>query len=521
MADFPRPSPPPSPDRRKLLVAAGYAAANAAAIIGLGGRGAGAKKVAAVDEHTGPKVIPTIAGAPTLPPDTHVYDVVVKGGRVIDPESGYDRTANVGIDGATIVTVTEALLKGKNTIDATGQVVAPGFIDLLSYEPADNGAIYKIQDGVTTNLGMHGINADAKDFFARFTDKCLVNFGGAFDNPYIRSTHFGLDAGDTATDVQIGQMGEMLRQQLADGWIGVDFEPEYAPGTSTAEMNALAKIAKEHGVACFFHGRYSAVGTNAKTLDEIINVAKATGAAVHVEHIISTGGTFDMANSLKRIERARAAGYDVTACMYPYNYWATYIQSPRYDPGWQEKFKITYGDLQVAGQTDRLTKYTFDQYRSGGRDDNKLTAAYAIPEADVVTCLKSPWVMIGSDAIITDGNNHPRATGCFSRTIGRYTREQPTITLVEALAKMTILPAKRLEAKVPALRKKGRMQRGADADITIFDPRTIIDKSTVADPAVSSVGVSYVLLRGQVIKTPDGGVNIDEHLGQPITGVFT
>ena len=498
-------------------MAAAYAAANGAAIIGLGGHRKAAAKVTAVDDHTGPKVPPTIAGAPQAPPDTHVYELVIKGGRVIDPESGYDRTANVGIDGGTILTVSQGLLKGTNSIDATDMVVSPGFIDLLSYEPDDKGVTFKIEDGVTTNLGMHGINNDAKAFFSHYTDNCLVNFGGAFDNPWIRHNHFGLDPDDTASTSQIGQMGDLLRQQLTDGWIGVDFEPEYAPGTSTAEMTALAKIAKEHDVPCFFHGRYSAYGTNAKTLDEIINVAKDTGAAVHVEHIISTGGTFDMANSLKRVERAQAAGYDVTACMYPYNFWATYLGSPRFNFGWQDRFRITYSDLQIAGTTDRLTEYTFKQ----GQRQNKLAAAYAIPEADVLTCLKAPWVMIGSDAILTDGNNHPRATGCFSRTLGRYARDKGTITLVEALAKMTILPAKRLEAKVPALRKKGRMQRGADADITIFDPRTIIDRGTVADPAVASVGVAYVLLRGQVIKTPDGGVNLDQHLGQPITGVFT
>ncbi|MBV9952987.1 MAG: amidohydrolase family protein [Acidimicrobiia bacterium] len=519
MPEAPRRKPPASPDRRKLLVAGAYAAVNAAVVAGLGRHGGG-DKAEAKPRAKGPTTPGTVAGAPTVPPDDHVYDLVIKGGRVVDPDSGYDRIANVGIDGATISSISEGTLKGRSSIAAAGKIVAPGFIDLLSYEPADKGATFKIEDGVTTNLGMHGLNSHAKDFFDLYTNNCLVNFGGAFDEPWMRSEVVGLGVDEKPSSYQIGQLADLARQELPQGWIGVDFEPEYAPGTTFEEMVAMAKVAKEFDVPCFFHGRYSAVGTNAATLDEIINVGKESGAAVHVEHIISTGGTFDMAASLARVEKARNEGHDVTACMYPYNYWATYIQSPRFAPGWQERFRITYGDLQVAGTVDRLTEYTFNTYRdSGDVADNKLTAAYAIPEADVDTCIQCPWVMIGSDAIITTGNNHPRATGCFSRTLGVYAREKKLISMHEAIGKMTILPARRLEKTVPALRKKGRIQRGADADITIFDPATVIDRSTVARPAVASAGIDYVLIAGQVVKDPDG-LDSSKKLGQPITGVF-
>jgi len=508
------PSPPPSPDRRKLLVALGYTAANAAALVrfGRGGRTAGRR--GGTGESDGPEVPARVEGATSVPDDLQVYDTVIAGGRVIDPESGYDRVADVGIVGESVAAISAGRLQGRATIDATNKVVAPGFIDLLSYEPEDHGARYKIGDGVTTNLGMHGINANAADFFARFTGNCFVNFGGAFDNPWVRSTQFGLDPGDEASPQQVAEMSLMCAQQLSEGWIGVDFEPEYTPGISVAEMTALAGVAKAHDVPCFFHGRYSAVGTNAQTLDEIIGVAKATGAAVHIEHIISTGGTFDMAGSLARVESARRAGYDVTACMYPYNYWATYLGSTRFNPGWQERFRISYGDLQVAGTSERLTEDTFRQYQQ----ENKLAAAYAIPEEDVRTALRSDMVMIGSDAILTTGNNHPRATGCFARTLGRYVREEKTISLTDALAKMTIIPARRLERRAAALRKKGRLQLGADADITVFDPNTVIDRSTVENPAQFSAGIEHVLMLGQVVKTPEG-VDETKRLGRPVTGV--
>lgn len=521
MPDRPETSPA-SPDRRKLLVAGAYVVANAAVISRMrarptapGGSSPGADGTAEPADAA-PRTPPSLAGAAADPPAGHRFDIVVSGGRVVDPDSGWDRQADVGIDGGTVTSISVEPLTGARTIDATGLVVAPGFIDLLSYEPEDTGAFLKIADGVTTNLGMHGINAHSSDFLARFTGSCAVHFGGAFDEPWARSALFDLAIDEEPTPDVVAALADECARQLDGGWIGVDFEPEYAPGTTFAEMVALAQVAERYGVPCFFHGRYSAYGQARQTLDEIVNVAKESGAAVHVEHIISTGGTWEMEASLDRLAAARDEGVDITACMYPYDFWATYLGSTRFSDGWQERFRIGYEDLQVAGTDVRLTEATFGSYQQ----DNALVAAFAIPEADVETALADPTVMIGSDAIITSGNNHPRAAGCFARTLGRYARDRGTLSLTEALAKMTVLPARRLEGRVPALRRKGRLQRGADADITIFDPATVADRATVAEPALPSVGIEWVLLGGTVVKTPTG---VDEtlHVGQPVTGEFT
>ncbi|MBI2710697.1 MAG: amidohydrolase family protein [Actinobacteria bacterium] len=522
--------PPASPDRRKLLLAGGYVAANVAALAKLGRRGGPRQdsrvrtsgspedpRGSATDGTTAPPRprAPALDDAPPQPAGDHRYAVVLRGGRVMDPDTRYDQVADVGIDGNSITAISAEPLQGAQVIDVRGKVVAPGFIDLLSYEPEDKGAFFKIADGVTTNLGMHGINARSKDFIARFSGTCAVNFGGAFDDPWVRNTMFGLEVGQQASPDTIRALADECARQLDEGWIGVDMEPEYVPGTTMAEMVALAKVAKSYEVPCFFHGRFSGYRQNRPTLEEIVNVAKETGAAVHVEHIISTGGTWDMRWSLDYLQKARDSGYDVTACMYPYDFWATYLGSTRFGPGWQERFRIGYGDLQVAGTDARVTEATFRSYQR----QNKLVAAYAIPEQDVRTCLQDPTVMIGSDAILTDGNDHPRATGCFSRTLGRYVRETGTISLMDALRKMTILPANRLERRVPALRRKGRLQRGADADITVFDPATVLDRSTVANPAQASQGIDYVLIGGTVVKTP-AGVDESKQVGQPITGSF-
>ena len=503
--------PPAAPDRRRLLIAGGYTVAGVAAARRLRGSGQRDASGALPLGNEGPDQPAAVIDAPEILPDDHVYQRVISGGRVIDPDSGFDQIANVGIDGRTIAAIDVRPLKGTETIDATNRVVSPGFIDILSYEPEDVGTLYKIQDGVTTNLGMHGINANAVDFFGRFTGRCRVNFGGAFDNPFVRANTFGLSSGEKASTDVIQRMAAECERQIGEGWIGIDFEPEYSPGTSFEEIVALANVAKRLEVPCFFHGRFSGVGQNAATIDEILGVAKSTGAAVHIEHIVSTGGTYDMANSLARVQAAIDEGYDVSACMYPYDYWATYLGSPRFDDGWQERFRIDYDDLQIAGTAERLNATTFRR----GRRDNKLAAAFAIPPGDVETCLGGNFVMIGSDAIYTDGNNHPRATGCFARLLGRYVREQPVLDLKTALAKMTIMPARRLEKQVPMLRRKGRLQRGADADITIFDPATVIDRSTVENPGLPSVGIDWVFVLGVPVKSP-AGVDASVLPGEPV-----
>lgn len=521
-------SGPASPDRRRVLLTLGFGALNLVALSQLTAPGnrprrapdagtdaAGTDTVAAPGAGQAP---PALAGADPEPGPDHVYGTVITGGRVIDPETGFDDVANVGIDGDRITAVTRTPIAGTNAIDARGMVVAPGFIDLLSYEPNNYGEWFKIADGVTTNLGMHGLDFEASDFFQRWRNEgSPVHFGGAYDAPYRRYRLCDLEPGDAASPAQLDQLAEDAREQLAAGWIGIDVEPEYTPGVDYEELRRFAEVAAETGVALYVHGRYSddqPPGTNADTLAEIIQLAQDTGASVHIEHLISTGGTFTMATSLATIEQAIAQGLDITACMYPYDFWATYLGSPRFNSGWQERFHIGYGDLVVAGTGERLTASTF----TARQRDNVLVAAYAIPEDDVVTCLQSPRVMIGSDAILEPHhNNHPRAAGCFSRVLGRYVRDTGAIGLVDALAKMTIQPARRLQGAAPAMARKGRLQRGADADIVVFDPDTVADRSTVENPAQESVGMRWVIVAGVAVLSPDG-IDRNQKPGRAITG---
>jgi N-acyl-D-aspartate/D-glutamate deacylase len=447
-------------------------------------------------------------------------DVVIRNAHVMDPETRLDAPAlNVGIRGKSIVAVTAEPLQGQVEIDAAGRVVAPGFIDVLSYSPNRYGVWYKLADGVTTNLAMHGApgtDGDMKAWYRIYErQRPPVHFGGAFLYGAAR-TKLQVGTFRSASAAQLAILTARAQQAVEDGALGISMSLEYQPGISEDEVEAMMRLAERNHVPVFFHVRYSSMeppGTNLDALHEVLSLARRTGAAVHIDHITSTGGTHSMPQSLSLLEAARAEGADVTADAYPYTFWGTRLDSARFAPGWQRRFRIGYGDLQLAGSAERLTAASFARYRRQG----KLAVAYAIPEEDVVTALRSPLVMLGSDAILEPGNNnHPRAAGTFTRTLRVYVRERHVLTLMEALEKMTIMPARRLEMVAPAMRHKGRLQVGADADLVVFDPEKVADCATVEHPNCYAVGIDYVLVAGKVVKDPQG-FHKEVRLGEAIT----
>lgn len=516
--------------RRRLLLALGFGVTNVAILRRLRSRSTavdepepdspadpstpespGSATASVVDEPAPPGEPPPVPVVDESARGTDgPFDLAIVGGRVIDPESGFDFVASIGVNGTTVAAISPgpdpAPLQAATVIDATGLVVSPGFIDILSYSPNGYGEWYKLADGVTANIGMHGLDNRADRWFEAHPDgSSPVHFGGAYDNAFVRQIR-GLDPYVAADQATLQAILDDARADLRNGFIGLHMQPEYTPGTAAEDLLSHAALAAEHGVPLCVHARYSdnlPPGTNLQAIGELVGAARETGAHVHVEHINSTGGTGVMAEALGRIGDAIDEGLSMTACTYPYEFWATYLKSARYDD-WQQKYGIGYGDLQVLGTPGRLTEQTFaDAYAA-----NKLTAAFAMSPEDVELPLQADFVMVGSDAILErPHNNHPRSTGCFSRVLGRYVRERGVLDLPTALSKMTIQPARLLEGRCPALRRKGRLGIGADADITVFDPATVRDRSTIENPAQESEGIRWVVVEGRVARSPDGAAD--------------
>jgi dihydroorotase len=186
------------------------------------------------------------------------------------------------------------------------------------------------------------------------------------------------------------------------------------------------------------------------------------------------------------------------------------IGSALFDPGWQEKLGISYGDLMWVATGERLTEESFNRYRKIGG----FVIAFAVPQSAVDACVVSPLTAIATDGLLENGKGHPRASGSYSLVLGRYVRERKLLTWPDAIRKMTLMPAKRLEARVPMMRSKGRLRVGADADITVFDPEHVIDRSTFEEPGRYSEGIRFVLVGGTFV-VRDGALQ-DGAPGQPI-----
>lgn len=275
----------------------------------------------------------------------------------------------------------------------------------------------------------------------------------------------------------------------------------------------MFRVAARFGASCHVHLRHAGVkepGSSIQALEEVISAAAITGAPLHVVHIQSTGGPATP-KLLQMITEAKSRKLDITTECYPYIAGMTDIKSAIFDEGWQEVFGIDYKDLQWAATGERLTKDTFTEYRKIGG----MVAVFSMTEEIVTAALKSPVTMIASDGIMKTGKGHPRTAGTYSRVLGNYVREQRALTLMDALTKMTLMPAQRLEKRVPSMRNKGRIRVGADADLTIFDPQLIIDKSTFQEPAKHAEGIRFVVVNG-ILVVKDGQLQSGVYPGRPV-----
>ena len=428
---------------------------------------------------------------------------------MIDPETALDAVRDVCISGGAIIAVSEQTLAGERVIDATGLVVAPGFIDLHQHDLTPEGMRLKAMDGVTTALELEIGPPEVAAFLKEHSGKSLLNFGTTASHPWARAYALGQaptggeivpTAGDAtnkpATSEQIQKMQERLRQQIDAGGLGVGMGIQYTPGASRTEIIDAFRVAAERKMPVFVHMR----GDRVESVEEVIAAAAVTGAPLHIVHINSSC-LREAPECLKMVAGARARGLDVTTESYPYIAGMTQINSALFNPGWQEKISATYSDLMLASTGERLTKARFEELHASPKP--LWVIIFNNTQEIVDGLLENPLVMVASDG----GPGHPRNAGTYGRFFNMYVRERGTVTLMEAVRKMSYMPAVRLEKSTPQARKKGRLQAGADADVVVFEAKTFRDQSTFEKPNVPSVGVRFLLVNGTVVV--DGGNLVD------------
>jgi len=436
------------------------------------------------------------------------YDLVIEGGRVLDPETGLDAIRNVGIMGGKIARVSADPLRGQRVIGASGLVVAPGFIDLHQHgQDLDSGRV-KALDGVTTALELEIGVPDVAAFLKKKEGHSLINYGTTASHPAARALAFGaavpeggivpkagVATDQPATPEQLQRITDRLRQELAAGALGIGMGIQYTPGATRSEVIQMFRLAAEKQVPVFTHVRSAGrvePGSSVEAISEVIGAAAITGASLHIVHINSSC-LRDSVECLAMVAGARTRGLDVTTEAYPYTAGMTDLTSALFNPGWQEKLGIDYSALQLPDTGERLTKARFDELHASAQPH--MVVIHANTQEMVDAVIPNPMVMIASDGL----NGHPRNAGTYSRVLAQYVREKRSVTLMDAVRKMSLMPAQRLEKATSAAHAKGRLQEGADADIVVFDSQTITDRATYQSPMEPSVGVRYLVVGGTVL----------------------
>lgn len=426
------------------------------------------------------------------------FDLVVANGRVIDPESGLDAVRSVGVRGGSIAAIEAGPLRGRTVIDATGLVVAPGFIDVHRHGQNDENYRHAALDGVTSSLELEVGTRDIESWYRERAPGRLINYGVSIGHIGVRMAVMG-DAGDflpsgpaasaAATPEQVAEMARRLDEGLRQGAVAVGFGTAYTPAASPWEVLEMFRVAGRHGASAHIHVRRGVEG-----VQEALANAVVTGTPLHVVHINSTGGN-DVGRMLVLISEARQRGLDVTTEAYPYNRGSTRIESAVYD-NWERMSDEDIGQILWAATGEPLTRESFARYRKQGGSVIQRPGRME----NVQQAINSPLTMIASDAsTMRDGRGHPRSTGTFSQVLGRYVREAKSLSLMDAVRKMTLMPARRLEARVSGMRNKGRLRVGADADLVVFDPVRVIDRSTYQQPALAPEGIQHVVVAGEPV----------------------
>jgi N-acyl-D-aspartate/D-glutamate deacylase len=293
-------------------------------------------------------------------------------------------------------------------------------------------------------------------------------------------------------------MRAMLHEGVDAGGLGIGVSLDYfSEAVDRDELRMVFAVAGERKVPLFIHVRRGING-DPSGLREALELAEEMGAPVHICHL-SHNAMRNTALVLAEIRAAREKGVDVTTEVLPYNAGSALISSAVFGRDWRTIFDIDYADVEWAATGERFTESMWEEYREDHPDGQVIH--HYLEEDWTRTALVEPGVIVVSDLLpmVTRESKVAPHNGAFSRILGRYVREAGLIDLDTAIAKMTLLPARRLEKAFPEFKKKGRVQVGADADLTIFDPEHVLDRATYKNPYQTALGIEHVLVAGEVV----------------------
>ena len=471
----------------------------------------------------------------TQPNET--YDIIITGGRVMDPESGLDAVRNVGISGDKIAIIKEQPIQGNETIDAAGHVVAPGFIDLHAHGQGPFDIKTKLRDGVTSPFEIEAGAYPVEVFYQDREGKAQANYAASAGHVWARMAALdgvdpkglGLYTGamnkcvvdgsqwhekNTDDPKDIEKIMSNIEEGLKDGAVGIGVPVGYYNKCTSAELEGVFALAKRYNTFIATHVRYMSniQPSGIMAILEVIALSFAYDVPLLIQDIHSTS-LHRTKEALALVDAAQERGLNVLAEAYPYDYGSSVIGADYLGEGFQEAMLMDYSDILYIKTGERMTKELLAKYRK--EDPGGFMMMHHMRMEDVDAAMQHEGVIVGSDAMgFADVNGktlewgdapekgvaHPRGAGCFAKTL-RLVREKNYMPLMTAISKMTYLTAKWLEDFVPAMKQLGRLKPGAIADITIFDPDTVTDNAEpeTGKMALPSTGIPYVIVNGTIV----------------------
>ena len=408
-------------------------------------------------------------------------------------------------------------LPQKELLALKGEVISPGFIDIHMHEEQfslTNGkydiALAMLSMGVTTAVGGNcGNNRQSLEEFIAHVDRLgsPVHYMSFIGHSYLRKCVGNRDTKSVSTKKEIREMKFLLEKAIDLGVVGLSFGLEYASGASFEELLDVSEpLFGRKDLLLSAHYRKDANGA-LEAIEEMVQLGKKTRTPLQISHLSSCSAFGMMEDALKLMRKHQEEGVDLSVDAYPYAAFSTLIGSDVFEEGCFERWGVSYDAIELTEapyENMRCTKEIFDDARENHPE--MIAIAHVMQEEEIKLALSDPMVMIASDGLYRNHKGHPRGAGTFSRFIGKYLRDEKLMDFVQGMKKITLFPAKRL-----GLKHKGRIELGADADLTIFDQEKIIDRAVFGDGQRPSLGISYVFLGGE--KALEHGQILREDLG--------